>query len=68
MSREMHSGVAAEHRVYAPVRHREAPEPQGVPDWAGIGGCRLVLQRFAQFGISLLYSLNSRVFSIAITA
>ena len=33
-----------------------------------LGGCRLMLQCLAQFCIALLNSLNSRTFSMAITA
>ena len=49
-----------EHRLH--VRRRAADDAEH------LGRCRLMLQGLAQFCIALLNSLNSRTFSIAMTA
>ena len=56
--RALDDGV--EHRLH--VRRRAADDAEH------LGRCRLMLQRLAQFRVALLSSLNSRTFSMAITA
>ena len=51
---------SVEHRLH--VRRRAADDAEH------LGRCRLMLQGFAQFRVALLSSLNSRTFSMAITA
>ena len=56
--RALDDGV--EHRLH--VRRRAADDAEH------LGRCRLMLQGLAQFCVALLSSLNSRTFSMAITA
>ena len=50
------------------VKHRLHVRWRPADDAEHLGRCRLMLQRFAQFCVTLLNSLNNRTFSMAITA
>ena len=50
------------------VEHRLHVRRRAADDTEHSARCRLMLQRLAQFRVALLSSLNSRTFSIAITA
>ena len=50
------------------VEHRLHVSGRAADDAEHLGRCRLMLQRLAQFRIALLNSLNSRTFSMAMTA
>ena len=50
------------------VKHRLHVRRRAADDAEHLGGRRLMLQRLAQFRVAFLSSLNSRTFSMAITA
>ena len=69
-------GVAApRHQSHKPaprsrrcIEHRLHVRGRAADDAEHLGRCRLMLQGLAQFCVALLHSLNSRTFSMAMTA